>query len=106
MTLEKIRKSSKYFNTKRISFDLLALVSVLLLAYFAPTSLVPIEAKMGFLSLLLSKAIFVSAGIIHAHIVRKLLFPYVDLNKTTDNIIKAFIGALYICIIWAYARGG
>lgn len=106
MTLNKIRSSSKYFNAKRMSFDLLALISILLLAYFAPMNLIPSEAKIGFLSLLFSKWIFISAGATHAHIMRKLLFPYIDFRLETDTMKKVAIVSIYAIVIWGWARGG
>lgn len=104
--IRRIRSSSKYFNTKRISFDLLALFFILLLVYFIPMSYVPIEAKTGFMSLLFSKMTFISCGVIHAHIIRKLLFPYIDFHLETDVVRKVAIVVIYAVVIWGWARGG
>jgi hypothetical protein len=58
------------------------------------------------LDLLMYKVLLVSAGFIHAHIVRKLAFPYVDFKTSKNKMHQAMIVGLYLTIIWAYARGG
>jgi hypothetical protein len=105
MTLKKIRASSKYFNAKRISFDLFVLLFVFFLIYFVEKGIAP-EAKIGFISLFLSKWVFISGGIIAAHISRKMIFPYIDFNNETDPIMKIFIIVWYAVIIGSFARGG
>jgi hypothetical protein len=50
---------------------------------------------------------FVSAGILHAHITRKIMWPYIDFNaKDADLMQKVLVVAWYSVIIWAWARGG
>jgi len=94
------------YNAKRVGFDCILLVGMLLLGFFAPEALFPAAAKLGFLSLAFSKLIFVSCGVCHAHITRQLLFDYIDFNKETDPIKKIMIVALYVIIIFCWARGG
>jgi hypothetical protein len=96
----------KYF--KRAWFDILALASVFTLIFVTPSSILPVEAKAGLLSLFVTKFVLVSAGILHAHIARKLLFPYIDFGNNDDKlwIRHIMIVALYVTIILAWARGG
>ena len=66
----------------------------------------PELAKMGLLSIFMSKLIFVSAGIVHAHISRKLIFPYIKFADEKDWTNNLMIIAWYITIIFAWSRGG
>jgi hypothetical protein len=52
------------------------------------------------------KGLLVSAGVVHAHIVRKLIFPYIDFHKSKDLMHKAVVIGLYLVIIFAWSRGG
>ena len=94
------------YELKRVTLDVVALVIVFLIAFFMPDTLMPELAKVGLLSIFMSKLIFVSAGIIHAHISRKLLFPYIDFSKDEDWTNNLMIIAWYIVIIMSWARGG
>jgi hypothetical protein len=95
------------FNLKRISVDLIALASVMLLIFFLPgRELAELNPKIGFLSIFLSKLIFISAGILHAHITRKLMWPYIDFDKDTNVVRRLMIIAWYTVVIWGWARGG
>jgi uncharacterized membrane protein len=94
------------YELKRVTLDVVALVIVFLIAFFMPDTLIPELAKVGLLSIFMSKLIFVSAGIIHAHISRKLLFPYIDFSKDEDWTNNLMIIAWYIVIIMSWARGG
>lgn len=63
------------------------------------------------LQLLALKALLVSSGFMHAHIMRKLAFPSVSWtvrkNSQEDNtMLHWLIIGLYIVIIYAYAKGG
>ncbi len=91
---------------KRIAMDLTALMLIVFIAVVAPASLFPESATVGLLSLMASKMLFISAGIVHAHISRKLLFPYIDFRteRRWDN--NVMIIAWYVVIIWGWARGG
>jgi uncharacterized membrane protein YjdF len=105
--LERIKNSSKYSHAKRLSFDLFVLLFVFALIYYVGGHYVPVEAKIGFISLFLSKWIFISGGIIAAHISRIMLFPYIDFsNKETEPIMKIFLICWYSVIIAMFARGG
>lgn len=99
---------------KRLKFDILVLAAIFSLMFFIPPSVIPDSQnssggtiiKFNFLYLFITKFLLVSAGIIHAHITRKILFSYIDFekeNSTTNNIM---IIALYIVIIFAWSRGG
>ena len=93
-------------GVQRVSFDILSLLFVFLIAVFVPDMIFPEMAKIGLLSVFISKLIFVSAGIIHAHISRKLIFPYIDFSKDEDWTNNLMIIAWYVVIISAWARGG
>lgn len=93
-------------NLKRIGLDAVVLITIVLLTVFAPTDLFPVEAKAGLLSLFITKFILVSAAIIHAHLSRKLLFPYIDFGKEKDWSNNVMIIALYVVIIFGWTRGG
>jgi len=91
---------------KRISFDILALATIILLMLFVPESFFPVEARAGLISIVITKFILVSAAIIHAHITRKLLFPYIDFSKEKDVTNNIMIIVWYVIIIFSWSRGG
>jgi quinol-cytochrome oxidoreductase complex cytochrome b subunit len=93
-------------NLKKLSIDIIALISIFLLIFIVPREIFPIEAKFGMLSLFLTKFILVSAAIIHAHITRKLLFPYIDFSEEKNISNNIMIIAWYVIIIFAWSRGG
>ncbi|MCK9439438.1 hypothetical protein M0Q39_05260 [Patescibacteria group bacterium] len=93
-------------NLKRISLDIIAVISIVLLVVFIPYNLFPIEAKLGLLSIFITKFILVSAAVIHAHITRKLLFPYIDFKQETNLSNNIMIITWYAMIIFAFSRGG
>lgn len=93
-------------GVQRVLFDILSLLFVFLIAVFVPDMIFPEMAKIGLLSVFISKLIFVSAGILHAHISRKLIFPYIDFSKDEDWTNNIMIIAWYVVIISAWARGG
>jgi hypothetical protein len=94
------------YELKRVALDIIALIAVFLIAFFMPDALMPELAKIGLLSIFMSKLIFVSAGVLHAHISRKLLFPYIDFSKDEDWTNNVLIICWYAVIISAWARGG
>ena len=100
------RASSVLYNLKRISFDVVALVSIILAVIFVPASYLPVISKEGLLNLILTKFILVSASVCHAHITRELLFPYIKFREEKDWSNNVMIIAIYVIIIWAWARGG
>ena len=78
------------------------LILMLLVAYL----ILPETAIMGLISILISKAIYIFAGIIIAHVTRKLLFPYIDFETETDLTNNLMIIALYVTIIFCMSNGG
>lgn len=94
---------SMLWNTKRISFSLGFLILMFLLALWMSTSM---SGMTNVLGLWLSKAIFISSGIIHAHISRRLMWPYINFNTEKNWGNNAMIIAWYVVIIWGWARGG
>lgn len=91
---------------KRTWVDVLILIGVFLSVYFVPDIIIPEMAKMGLVSIFFSKMIFVSAGIVHAHISRKLIFPYIDFAKENSWSNNLLIIVWYAIIISSWARGG
>jgi len=91
---------------KRIGLDLIALFSIILVAIFVPNDIIPLEIKIGLSSLFLTKFFLVSAAIIHAHITRKLLFPYINLSVEQQLPRIILIISWYVIIIFAWSRGG
>jgi branched-subunit amino acid transport protein len=98
--------SNVKFNFKRLALDILSLVGVFALLFFLPETLMPELAKMGLLNIFMSKLIFVSAGIIHAHISRKLIWPYISFSSEKEWTNNLMIIAWYVTIIICWARGG
>jgi len=93
-------------SIRRVSFDILMLVLVFVVTMFLPEQIFPEMAKLGLLSIFISKLIFVSAGIFHAHISRKLIFPYINFEQDKNWWNNIMIIAWYVVIISAWARGG
>jgi succinate dehydrogenase hydrophobic anchor subunit len=90
----------------RVGFDVLALLTIILLMFFIPNDFLPVEAKVGLVSIFVTKFILVSAAVIHAHITRKLLFPYIDFSHEEDLSNNLMIIAWYVIIIFGWTRGG
>ena len=95
-----INRKKIAYQTKRVWFDLAILIIIGAIFFIA------IPDTMGGLQMFLFKALLVSAGVMHAHIVRKLLFPYIDFNKTRDQMQKLMVVVIYAVIIFAWSRGG
>jgi hypothetical protein len=77
------------------------LVGILAAIFFLPAP------ETGLVSLAIAKLMFVSAGILHAHITRKIMWPYINFNDGNGNTIqKVMVVVWYAVIIWAWARGG
>lgn len=85
---------------ERISFDLILFAGLVMALIFLPT-----PERQG-LELLMYKAIQVSAGFLHAHIMRKLAFPTVNWYDDNRAWLKGMVIALYVIVIFSYARGG
>jgi len=94
-------------NLKRISFDLVgALVSIILILLIIPGNYFPVEAKVGFTSLILTKFILITLGNVHFFITRKLMFKYINFATEKEWSNNAMIIAMYVIIVWGWARGG
>jgi hypothetical protein len=90
-------------NVKRVAFEVIALVVLLVVFYYAPYDA---DSKMFLFNVFVTKFFLVSCGILHAHITRKLLFPYIHFSTEKDLTNNIMVIALYITIIFAWARGG
>jgi len=90
-----------WFNVKRTYLDTIALLLIIVGINYLPSP------ESGIVTLALAKLMFVSAGILHAHITRKIMWPYIDFNKdTTDLVKKVMIVVWYSVIILGWTRGG
>jgi len=98
------------WHAKRVWFEVLALISIFCLIYFTPTTyLTSQNPKLGIISLFISKFLFVSAGALHAHIIRKLFFPYINFEQQSPNGITMkglLVVVIYGVVIFGWARGG
>lgn len=103
-------KEKVVWQSKRVWFESIALLSIFSLIYFTPSAyLTSGNPKLGIISLFLSKFLFVSAGILHAHIIRKLFFPYIQFDKVSQNGFSMkglLVVVLYGIVIFSWARGG
>jgi len=95
-------------NLKRIWLEVLLLASIGLVLLYMPEKYFPISEidRVFFMGLFLNKLVFVSAGILHAHISRKILFPYLNLQNERRAFNVLFVAAWYLIIIFSWARGG
>jgi hypothetical protein len=102
-------------NIGRLKFDILSLLIIFGLLYFIPDSQIPTDGsnpqtaeivKFGLLWLFATKFLLVSAGIIHAHITRKILFKYIKFRCEKEWSNNAMIIALYLIIIYGWTHGG
>lgn len=84
---------------KRVWFDVILFLVIGLVLLFA--SNMPNHG----IELFLYKGLLVSAGVLHATITRKVLFPYIDF-ETCDTYHSVFITVLYAVTIYAYSVGG
>jgi len=89
-------------NFQRTQFDLTSIVIVILLALF----FLPIEAEIGFFSILIGKIAYVSIGILYAHISRKFIFPYINFEKERRWDNNVMIILWYVVVIYCFAHGG
>ena len=90
-----------WYNVKRTWIDTLVLIAIILGINYLP------PPESGVVTLALAKLMFVSAGILHAHITRKIMWPYIDFNnKETDLWQKAMVIVWYGVIILGWTRGG
>jgi hypothetical protein len=99
--------SNFVFNFKRLWPDVTVLISIFLVLFLIPTDFFLSDSpKMGLLSIFIGKLMFISAGIVHAHITRKILWQYIDFSADADPLRKVMIIGWYLIIIFAWARGG
>lgn len=89
-----------WFNVKRTYLDTIALLLIIVGINYLP------PPESGIVTLALAKLLFVSAGILHAHITRKIMWPYIDFDKDTDMWKKGMVIAWYVVIILGWTRGG
>jgi hypothetical protein len=90
-----------WFNVKRTWVDSTVLLAIIAAIFFLP------PPESGLLTLAIAKVMFISAGILHAHITRKIMWSYIDFNKPDCDIYhKIMVIAWYVVIIWGWARGG
>ena len=85
---------------ERVLFDLILFAGLVTALFLLPT-----PERQG-LELLMFKAIQVSAGFLHAHIMRKLAFPKINWYDDDRSWLKGLVIALYVIVIFSYARGG
>jgi len=90
-----------WWNLKRTWLDALVLVLIIIGINFLP------PPESGVVTLALAKLMFVSAGILHAHVTRKVMWPYIDFNDEKQGVWgKALVIAWYVVIILGWTRGG
>ena len=90
----------------RIWMESVLILAVFVTAFLAPEIILPEMAKGGLLSVFFSKLIFVSAGILHAHVSRKIIFPYIKFEREEDWSNNLMIIAWYVVIVMGWTRGG
>jgi hypothetical protein len=102
-------------NVGRLKFEIFSLLIIFSSLYFIPNTDIPTDGsnpqtaeivKFGLIWLFATKFLLVSAGIVHAHISRKILFSYIKFRCEKEWSNNAIIIALYVVIIWAWATGG
>jgi hypothetical protein len=91
---------------KRVSSELIILAGMVLLGFFFSAFVFNTIAGLEALGSLASVAVRVSCGILHAHISRKLLFPYIDFENDENWANNLLIILWYPVIIISWARGG
>lgn len=90
-----------WWNLKRTWIDAFVLVLIIIGINFLP------PPESGVVTLALAKLLFVSAGILHAHITRKIMWPYIDFNgEKTDMWQKIMVIVWYGVVILGWTRGG
>jgi cbb3-type cytochrome oxidase subunit 3 len=88
-------------NLKRTILDVFLLISIGVVLF-----VLPVQIERQGAELFLFKVLLVSAGTVHAHILRKLFFPYINFRETKNKYHAIMVIALYLVVIWAYSRGG
>jgi hypothetical protein len=85
---------------KRVYFELLMIIVLGVILFLLSSD------TRAAMDMFLFKALLVSAGVVHAHIIRNLIFPYIDFNESKDPYHKAMIIMIYAVVIFAWSRGG
>lgn len=98
------------WHGKRVWFEVCVILGIFSLIYFIPANyLTSDNPKLGIISLFISKFLFVSAGAVHAHIMRKLFFPYIKFDQVSQNGFSMkglLVVVLYGVVIFGWTRGG
>lgn len=91
-------------KVKRSRVELITLIVMSVCVSFLPQ-----EARQGVFGLFITKGLFVTLGVGYAHVSRKFLFPYLDM----EDLIKEhhwsgmiFLTIYYGVVIWAFSMGG
>lgn len=86
---------------RRMIFDIVLFASCAAALYFLPDRVFP-PVFQSFAT----KVLEVSAGFLHAHIMRQLAFPYIDFSDAnTPKEHKYLVIVIYAMVIFGYARG-
>ena len=94
--------SNFVFNFKRLLFPIvLVVLTALSLAWLRQMG----DAPRG-LELVLFKASLVNLGFINAHVVRKLLFPYINFGREKEWSNNLLVIVIYAVCIYCFAMGG
>ena len=96
--LEKLKEKLEVIN--RVKYDVTMLIILLGIASIFLPSIT------GLFTILISKMVFIYAGVIMAHITRSFLFPYIDFATEKEWSNNVMIIAIYIIIIYCMANGG
>jgi hypothetical protein len=103
MELLKKTWTSLTWTLSRIWFDVLILMGILWLLLYGPFD---ISGAVYLSNVILPKVILLSLATVHAHITRKLLFPYIYFDKETSWSNNLMVIAIYVMFIFGYSRGG
>jgi len=102
--MEELKRKSWFYTLQRSRVEIILAFFIGILTFFIPPS-----ARQGLLGLLITKPLFVSLGVLYAHISRQFLFPYIDISKEIENHHWGSFGFMtvwYGVIIYAFAMGG
>lgn len=92
--------NSILFNVRRVVFDLVLFVGLINLYLNSWYQIIPPA-----LETLSYKALLVTSGFLHAHIVGKLAFPKVIWDSNEQNMLKALRILLYAVFVYCYSFG-
>lgn len=100
--LKHVWKQFKW-QISRIWFDILILLFIFWLLLLGPFADV---GRTYLANIILSKVILLSFAVVHAHITREFLFPYIKFNTEKSWSNNLMIIAIYVMFIFGYSRGG